>query len=76
MNGYDVVRKPEKILRNLQAVLGDLRCFNWRLSARENLEFYATLYRLPKDYGKKRIEELLEFMGLSDRANNSISGGV
>lgn len=70
VNGYDVVKEPGKVLRNLQAVLGDPRGFDWRLSARANLEFYATLYGLPKDYGKKRIEELLEFMGLADRAND------
>ena len=70
VNGYDVVKEPRKVLRNLQAVLGDPRGFDWRLSARENLEFYAALYGLPKDYGRKRIDELLEFMGLSERAND------
>jgi ABC-2 type transport system ATP-binding protein len=70
VNGYDVVREPTEVLRNLQAVLGDPRGFDWRLSARENLEFYATLYGLPKDYAKRRIEELLEFMGLLDRAHD------
>lgn len=70
VNGYDVVRESAKVLRNLQAVLGDPRGFDWRLSARENLEFYATLYGLPKDYAKRRIEELLDFMGLLDRAND------
>jgi len=70
VNGYDVVREPNKVLRNLQAVLGDPRGFDWRLSARANLEFYATLYGLPKDYARKRIEELLDFMGLLERAND------
>ncbi|MEM1989712.1 MAG: ABC transporter ATP-binding protein [Candidatus Bathyarchaeia archaeon] len=70
VNGYDVVKEPEKVLRNLQAVLGDPRGFDWRLSARANLEFYAALYGLPRDYAKKRIEELLGFMGLIDRAND------
>jgi len=68
--GYDVVREPSKVLRNLQAVLGDPRGFDWRLSARQNLEFYAALYGLPRDFAKSRIEGVLEFIGLRDRAND------
>ncbi|MEM1581786.1 MAG: ABC transporter ATP-binding protein [Candidatus Bathyarchaeia archaeon] len=70
VNGYDVVRESSKVLRNLQAVLGDPRGFDWRLTARENLEFYATLYGLQKDYARKRIEDLLDLMGLSERADD------
>ncbi len=71
INGYNVVKQPGKVLRNLQAVLGEQhRGFEWRLSLKNNLEFYATLYGLSKRYAKKRIEELLELMGLKDRAND------
>ncbi|MBS7654188.1 ABC transporter ATP-binding protein [Candidatus Bathyarchaeota archaeon] len=70
VNGYNIIKEPSRVLRNLQAVLGDPRGFDWRLSAKQNLEFYATLYGLPRDYAKKRVEELLDLMGLSDRAND------
>jgi ABC-2 type transport system ATP-binding protein len=70
VNGYNIIKEPSRVLKNLQAVLGDPRGFDWRLSARQNLEFYATLYGLPMDYAKKRIGELLDLMGLSDRAND------
>ncbi|MBS7611002.1 ABC transporter ATP-binding protein [Candidatus Bathyarchaeota archaeon] len=71
VNGYNVVKQSSKVLRNLQAVLGEQhRGFEWRLNLKDNLEFYATLYGLPRSYAKKRIEELLEFMGLKDRSND------
>ncbi|MEM2849825.1 MAG: ABC transporter ATP-binding protein [Candidatus Bathyarchaeia archaeon] len=71
VNGYDVVKQPTQVLRNLQAVLGEQhRGFEWRLNLKSNLEFYAILYGLPKSYAKKRIEELLELMGLKDRSND------
>jgi ABC-2 type transport system ATP-binding protein len=71
VNGYNVVTQSSEVLRNLQAVLGEQhRGFEWRLNLKDNLEFYATLYGLPKSYAKKRIEELLEFMELKDRAGD------
>lgn len=71
VNGYDIVKQSSKVLRNLQAVLGEQhRGFEWRLNLKDNLEFYATLYGLPKSYARKRIEELLEFMALKDRASD------
>lgn len=70
VNGYSLLKESSKVLRNLQAVLGDPRGFDWRLSARQNLEFYAALHGLPKDFASKRINELLEFTDLAGRAGD------
>ncbi|MEM3638084.1 MAG: ABC transporter ATP-binding protein [Conexivisphaerales archaeon] len=67
--GYDVVEKPRKVLSLLQAVLAEGVGFERRLSARRNLEFYATLYDIPKDEAKRRISEVLDFCGLQDKAD-------
>ena len=42
------VKIPNEVLKNLQAVLPGSRGFNWRLTGRQNLEFYALLYGLEK----------------------------
>jgi len=70
VNGYDVLKMSGKVLGSLQAILGDPRGFDWRLNARQNLEFYAALYGLPKDFARKRIDKRLEFTGLMDRAGD------
>jgi ABC-2 type transport system ATP-binding protein len=67
VNGVDVKKHPGKVLRNLQAVLPESRGFSWRLSGRQNLEFYAMLYGLTKERARERIDYLLNTTGLKDR---------
>ncbi len=69
--GFDVKKEPAKVLKNLQAVLPESRGFNWRLTGRQNLEFYALLYGIPDKEARTRVEYLLELTGLRDRANDS-----
>lgn len=50
-----------------------------RLSARQNLEFFGKLYGLSNKDAKQRADEVLEFIGLSDRADDKMeeySGGM
>jgi ABC-2 type transport system ATP-binding protein len=70
INGFDVKKEPAKVLKNLQAVLPESRGFTWRLSGRENLEFYALLYGVKGKTAKERIDYLLETTGLKDRAGD------
>ncbi|MDE1821821.1 MAG: ABC transporter ATP-binding protein [Euryarchaeota archaeon] len=49
------------------------------LSPRENLAFYAELYRIPRDVARKRIEELLDRLDLAedgDRPTAPFSKGM
>lgn len=68
--GVDVIRKPRVALRRLQTVLAQSSGFEIRLSGRRNLELYAALYGIPRDAAKRRIDELIEFAGLGDRADS------
>jgi ABC-2 type transport system ATP-binding protein len=70
VNGYDPSESPSDVLRNLQAVLPESRGFNWRLSGRQNLEFYALLYGLRGDDARARIGYLLDYTGLRERADD------
>lgn len=67
--GNDVVKQPRRVLKSLQAVLAEGWGFERRLSGRQNLEFYATLYGIPSEVAKRRIDELLEFCLLTDAAD-------
>jgi len=70
VNGFNLEKEPEKVLKVLQAVLPESRGFSWRLTGRQNLEFYALLYGLKEKEAKKRIEYLLKFTQLEDRADD------
>lgn len=70
VHGFDVKKEPGEVLKNLQAVLPESRGFAWRLTGRQNLEFYALLYGLRENEAKERIDYLLEFTGLKERADD------
>jgi ABC-2 type transport system ATP-binding protein len=70
VNGFDVRKEPAKVLKNLQAVLPESRGFTWRLTGRQNLEFYALLYGLREKEAKERIDYLLDFTELDERADD------
>lgn len=70
VNGYDPRTQTSEVLKNLQAVLPESRGFSWRLSGRQNLEFYGLLYGLKDQQIKERVDYLLDFTGLKERADD------
>lgn len=72
VNGYDVVRQANLVRQNLGTVLAGERSIYWKLTGRENLEYFAALYHIPAPIAKKRINELLDRMELTNRANELV----
>jgi len=72
VNGYDVRKQPNQVRQSLGTVLGGERSIYWKLTARENLEYFAALYHIPPDLAKRRIAGLLERMELTARANDLV----
>ncbi|MEM1657916.1 MAG: ATP-binding cassette domain-containing protein [Candidatus Jordarchaeales archaeon] len=76
--GFDVVERPDDVRRKIGFVPQDISVDD-DLTARENLELHAKLYHIPKAVREKRIEELLELVGLQERADSLVktfSGGM
>jgi ABC-2 type transport system ATP-binding protein len=65
--GCDVVEQREAMKPQIGVVF-DSQNLYLRLSARDNLNFYARLYRVKK----KRVEEVLGQVGLSERAKDKV----
>ena len=65
--GYDVVAERE-MLKPQIGVVFEYQNIYQRLSARDNLNFAANLYGLPKS----RVDIVLEQVGLADRAGDSL----
>ncbi|NOQ34087.1 MAG: ATP-binding cassette domain-containing protein [Methanosarcinales archaeon] len=59
-------------LRNRIGVLLENNGLYERLSAYQNLLYYARLYGVPESDGVEKIEKLLKFAGLSDRRNEKV----
>ncbi len=72
VNGHDPRKEVGEVLKNLQAVLPESRGFNWRLTGKQNLEFYALLYGLSDSEARERVNYLLDFTGLTARADDGI----
>ena len=70
----DIIKEVKKIRPRIGLVFGGERGLYWRLSGKDNLQYFADLYKVPPEVSRKRIPELLELVGLSDRANERIEG--
>ena len=55
-------------------VFGGERGLYYRLSGRDNLRYFAELYRVAPRRIKARVGELLEIVGLRDRADERVEG--
>lgn len=66
VTGLDVVKNSIGVRRRVGVVYGDERTFFWRLSAFDNLLFYAALYKIPAKEARRRAEELLDLVGLTE----------
>src|SRR5258708_33158975 len=66
--GIHVMREPREVRRRLGAMLSGERRLYWKLTARENLEYFAALYHVPPKEAKARIDAALVAVKLTDRA--------
>ena len=72
INGFDIVTQPNEVRQSLGTVLAGERSIYWKLTARENLEYFAALFHVPPAVAHRRVRELLERMELSDRADDLV----
>lgn len=76
--GEDVAKRPDAVRRAIgvvsQAMTTDLDLTGW-----ENLDIYGKYYQVPEKERRDRIRELLERVGLTERADDLVaaySGGM
>ena len=72
VNGFDTQKETAMVRASLGMVVGGERTLYWKLTARDNLAYFASLYKMPRKKAKRRIEELLETFHLSDRADERL----
>jgi ABC-2 type transport system ATP-binding protein len=72
--GADVLANAGVVKRSIGMVDGQERSFFWRLSGRQNLEFFAALHGLRGADADRRIAELLQLVGLGEHADRRVTG--
>jgi len=78
VNGFDVVKESDKV-KKIIGVVQQHVSLDRDLTVRENMEFRARLHHLGSSERKKRIAELLDYVGLAeeaDRVVDALSGGM
>jgi ABC-2 type transport system ATP-binding protein len=72
VNGYDVTKQAALVRQSLGAVLKGERSIYWKLTGRENLEYFAALYHIPRAIARERTRELLARFNLQDKADEYV----
>jgi ABC-2 type transport system ATP-binding protein len=78
IGGHDVSKNRDAVRRRIGVVFQET-ALDGKLTGRENLEFHAMMYGLPREERKQRIAEVLELVGLTDKAKTLVekySGGM
>jgi ABC-2 type transport system ATP-binding protein len=70
--GLDIQKNTREIRKRIGFTFGGARGLYGRLSANDNLRYFAELYSLQPEYTRKRIPELLEMVGLSYRKDDRV----
>ncbi len=78
VSGYDITRDGSKIRESIAVVFEELS-LDVNLTGRENLDFHARMYHIPKKTREERISRALELVGLRTKQNMLVkhySGGM
>lgn len=68
----DVDKNPMEALKRIGTVLAGDRSVYWKLTARENLEYFASLYGCNKKEAKKRTEAIIKRLELEEKADELV----
>lgn len=71
--GYDVLREPDSVRPKINMVSGGESSGYGLLTVRENLWMFSQFYGVPSKEANRRIEALLEMVGMKDRMHTKSS---
>ena len=78
IGGFSITKQPLEAKRLMGVVPQEIALYN-TLTGRQNLEFFGKMYGLRGALLAKRVDEVLEFVGLTDRQKDKVenySGGM
>ena len=72
VRGLDVTRDSQKVRKIVNMVAGGERMLYYRLTGRENLNYFAELYDVPSSQLTRRVSDVLGRVGLEERADEEV----
>jgi ABC-2 type transport system ATP-binding protein len=78
VRGFDIVKEKDGVRRSIGLVFEE-EAVDTYLTGKQNLDFAARMYNLPKQVREKRVAEVLKTVGLEAHADtqvNDYSGGM
>jgi ABC-2 type transport system ATP-binding protein len=78
VNGYDIINEPAKVRASIGIVF-QAPSSDDMLTGYENLKLHSMLYSVPRKIREKRIIDVLELVGLTERKDDQVkkySGGM
>jgi len=72
VGGFDTRRNASEVRRQVGIAIATERSFFARLSARENLDFFATLDDVARSERATRVNEVLQNVGLEEQADTLV----
>jgi ABC-2 type transport system ATP-binding protein len=73
VNGWDVVTHPREAKSQAAYAFMDERSFYWRLTGRQNLDFFAAIEDLNGSQRRRVVNELASLLGIADRLDEPFS---
>lgn len=76
--GHSVLKETRRVRELVGLVPQEVSLYP-QLTARENIKFFGRMYGVPKERLERRVDELLELVGLENRQNEPVqefSGGM
>lgn len=70
--GLDPVHEHKALRPRINFILGGERNLYWRLSAYDNLAYFADLYKIPRTVQQTKISELLKLVELEEAAHRKV----
>lgn len=70
--GFDVVNQTTEVRKHIGFSFSGSRGLYNRLTANQNLKYFAELYAMEPDVSRKRIPELMELVGLAGRGDDRV----
>ncbi|MBI0583722.1 MAG: ABC transporter ATP-binding protein [Methanomassiliicoccus sp.] len=70
--GFDVVKDPVEVRKRIGLILGGERGLYYRVTGRQNLKYFADLYGVSLQTRDRRIQEVLDMVGLADKADSKV----
>jgi ABC-2 type transport system ATP-binding protein len=72
VNGFQIDKEANSVRASVGCMLMGERGLYWKLTGRENLQYFAALYHIRPELRQQRVQEILDLTGVSEYADRTV----